>query len=109
MNTRKLRMRIKLRLLLIVNMKKALRRLAILASLSGAALIAAGLVGTSAASAYSGPIFTVMNTSETLPDGVWFRNSSHTADTDRVTGHGVYMGERVQEVCYAWGDSGGAV
>ena len=29
----------------------------------------------------STPIFTVMNTNETLPDGVWFRNSPpHTAD-----------------------------
>jgi hypothetical protein len=59
------------------------------------------------ASAASGPIFTVMNTSETLPDGVWFRNSPHTADTDRVTGHGVYMNEQVQLQCYAWGDAVG--
>ena len=56
----------------------------------------------------SGPIFTVINTSETLPDGVWFRNSAHTADTDRVTGHGVYKNERVQLHCYAWGDAVGA-
>jgi hypothetical protein len=89
-----------------ISLKGRLRRLAILASLMSA-LIAAGLVGTGSAFAYSGPIFTVMNTSETLPDGVWFRNSPHTSDTDRVTGHGVYMGERVQEVCYAWGDAVG--
>lgn len=57
--------------------------------------------------AYSGPIFTVMNTSQTLPDGVWFRNSPHTADTDRVTGHGVYMNEQVQLRCYSWGDAVG--
>ena len=56
----------------------------------------------------SGPIFTVLNTSETLPDGIWFRNSPHTADTDRVTGHGVYKNERVQLHCYAWGDAVGA-
>ena len=55
----------------------------------------------------AGPIFTVMNTSETLPDGVWFRNSPHTSDTDRVTGHGVYKNERVQLHCYAFGDSVG--
>ena len=53
------------------------------------------------------PVFTVMNTSETLPDGVWFRNSPHTSDTDRVTGHGVYMNEQVQLQCYAWGDAVG--
>ena len=45
-----------------------------------------------------------MNTSETPPDGVWFRSSPHTGDTDKVTGHGVYMGEQVQLRCYAWGD-----
>jgi hypothetical protein len=79
--------------------------------LAGALLMAAATAGvTSAAtgaSAASGPIFTVMNTSETLPDGVWFRNSPHTADTDRVTGHGVYMNEQVQLQCYAWGDAVG--
>lgn len=79
-----------------------------------ASLLAAGALGiTSAtlvsnASAANKPIFTVMNTSETLPDGVWFRNSPHTADTDRVTGHGVYKNERVQLDCYAWGDAVGA-
>ena len=68
-----------------------------------------GLEVTSASrvSAASLPIFTVMNTSETLPDGVWFRRSPHTADTDRVTGHGVYKNERVQLKCYAWGDAVG--
>lgn len=59
------------------------------------------------AAAASGPVFTVMNTSETLPDGVWFRNTPHVADTDRVTGHGVYMNEQVQLECYAWGDAVG--
>lgn len=53
------------------------------------------------------PVFTVMNTSEAPPDGVWFRNSPHTADTDRVTGHGVYMGEQVELLCYGFGDSVG--
>lgn len=53
------------------------------------------------------PVFAVQNTSETPPDGVWFRNSPHTADTARVTGLGIYMGERVQLRCFAWGDSVG--
>lgn len=50
------------------------------------------------------PIFTVMNTSEVPPDGVWFRNGPHTSDTDKVTGLGVYVNERVQLRCYGWGD-----
>jgi hypothetical protein len=49
-----------------------------------------------------------MNTSETPPDGVWFRNSPHTADTSRITGLGVYAGEQVQLQCYAFGDSVGS-
>lgn len=49
-----------------------------------------------------------MNTSETPPDGVWFRNSPRTEDTDRATGHGVYAGDQVQLQCYAWGDAVGA-
>jgi len=53
-------------------------------------------------------IFTVMNTSETLPDGVWFRNSPHTADTSRIIGLGIYANEQVNEQCYAWGDAVGA-
>lgn len=55
----------------------------------------------------SGPVFTVMNTSTPPPDGVWFRNSPHTADTSRVTGLGVYMNERVELHCYAFGDEVG--
>jgi hypothetical protein len=53
------------------------------------------------------PIFTVMNTSETPPDGVWFRNGPESANTDRVTGHGVYMGEQVQLICYEFGEAVG--
>lgn len=64
------------------------------------------LIGVSpTADAASGPIFTVMNTSETPPDGVYFRNSPHTADTSRITGLGVYKNERVQLECYATGDA----
>src|SRR3954466_1752303 len=79
--------------------------------LATAVIVAIGtvtaMVTGSAAQAATGPTFPVMNTSETPPDGVWFRNSPHTADTDRVTGHGVYMGEQVQLRCYASGDSVG--
>ncbi|WP_199514817.1 hypothetical protein [Nucisporomicrobium flavum] len=53
-------------------------------------------------------IFTVMNTSEAPPDGVWFRNSPQTSDTDRITGLGVYVNEQVRLDCYAWGESVGA-
>jgi hypothetical protein len=59
------------------------------------------------ASAGATPTFIVMNTSESLPDGVWFRNSPHTADTNRETGFGVYVNETVQDICYAWGDAVG--
>jgi hypothetical protein len=54
------------------------------------------------------PVFTVMNTSETPPDGVYFRRSPHTADTARITGLGVYSGEQVRLECYAWGDAVGS-
>lgn len=53
------------------------------------------------------PVFPVMNTSEQPPDGVWFRNSARTADTDRVTGHGVYRGDQVRLTCHAWGEAVG--
>lgn len=73
--------------------------------------LAAATVGITTAathaSASSQPTFTVMNTSETLPDGVWFRRSPHTADAAKVTGYGVYKNERVKLECYAWGDAVG--
>src|SRR2546421_11308759 len=84
-------------------MRKKLLRVLVLLTVS-----IAGLAITTSAANASGPIFTVMNTSETPPDGVWFRNSPHTGDTDRVTGHGVYMNEQVQLRCYARGDAVGA-
>ena len=62
---------------------------------------------TSACPGPSLPIFTVMNTDETQPDGVWFRNSPHTNDTSRITGLGVYRNEQVQLQCYAFGDAVG--
>lgn len=70
-------------------------------------VIGLAVAASPAVGAATGPIFTVMNTSETLPDGVWFRNSPHTADTSRITGLGVYKNEQVQLQCYAWGDAVG--
>lgn len=52
--------------------------------------------------------FTVMNTSEPPPDGVWFRNSPATGDTSRETGFGVYAGERLRADCWSWGEAMGA-
>jgi hypothetical protein len=62
-------------------------------------------LATAAASA--GPVFSVMNTSEQPPDGVWFRNSPRTADTERVTGLGVYAGEQIRAVCVRMGEAVG--
>jgi hypothetical protein len=56
---------------------------------------------------YHGPTYVVMNTSETLPDGVWFRNSPHEEDTSRITGLGPYKNESVELHCYAFGDAVG--
>jgi len=58
-------------------------------------------------SAPSGPVFTVMNTNNPPPDGVYFRNSPHWNDTSRITGLGVYMNEQVQLQCYGFGDAVG--
>lgn len=46
------------------------------------------------------PVFPVMNTSETPPDGVWFRYGPDPAQTTRTTGLGVYMHEHVAVKCY---------
>lgn|GEM_PF-3810812 len=69
-----------------------------------ASVLLAGLGVALAPAAEAGPVFPVMNTSETPPDGVWFRNSSHQADTNRETGFGVYAGEQMSVDCYSWGD-----
>lgn len=61
----------------------------------------------SSADAASEPVFAVMNTSETLPDGVYFRNSSAQNDTNREPGFGVYMGESLHADCWSWGDAVG--
>ena len=52
-------------------------------------------------------VFPVMNTSETQPDGVFFRNSATNNDTDRVTGHGVYASNTIQVFCYTYGEQTG--
>lgn len=50
-----------------------------------------------------GPTYAVMNTSETLPDGVYFRNSPNWTDTSKTFGLGVFMNEQVELECYAVG------
>ena len=69
------------------------------------AVLGAGMIKVAPASAASGPVFTVMNTSETLPDGVYFRNSPNWNDTSRTYGLGVFMNEQVQLECYAFGQA----
>lgn len=54
-----------------------------------------------------GPVFAVMNTSETPPDGVWFRDNPNAAGP-RLNGYGVYAGDRVQLRCYGTGAPIGA-
>lgn len=53
------------------------------------------------------PQFPVMNTSETLPDGVYFRRSAHTSDTAGTTGLGVFRDDTVALQCYVSGDEVG--
>lgn len=66
-----------------------------------------GLQVTSGTPAWAGPTFPVMNTSETPPDGVYFRSDTNMASAIRITGFGVYRGERVEAVCYAHGEQVG--
>ena len=53
------------------------------------------------------PVFPVMNTSETPPDGVWFRDNPNVSGP-RLNGYGVYAGDRIQLRCYGWGEAIGA-
>ncbi len=46
------------------------------------------------------PVFPVMNTSESPPDGVWFRYGPDPNQTTMTTGLGVYMGEHVRAKCF---------
>jgi hypothetical protein len=59
------------------------------------------------APAANGPVYPVQNTDETPPDGVYFRNSPHTADTSSIAGLGIYAGEQVHLICYGYGDAVG--
>lgn len=59
------------------------------------------------AAAAQGPVFTVMNTSEEPPDGVYYRSAPDMSTAVRITGFGVFQGERVSEDCYAWGTAVG--
>jgi predicted Zn-dependent protease len=52
--------------------------------------------------------YAAVNTSETLPDGVWFRNSPVNSDTSSEPGFGVYAGEHLTVDCYSWGDPVGS-
>lgn len=52
----------------------------------------------------AGPVYPVMNTSETPPDGVWFRDNPAVSGP-RLNGYGVYGGDRVELRCYGWGES----
>ena len=84
-------------------MKIAVRVAVALAVTVGSMSLAAGFAPI--ANAASGPIYSVMNTSETLPDGVYFRNSPNWNDTNRTSGLGVFKNERVQLECYAFGQA----
>lgn len=61
-----------------------------------------GTVGSPTPPEPSRPVFTVMNTSEQPPDGVWFRDNPNVS-SPRLNGYGVYRGDRVQLQCFTWG------
>lgn len=56
-----------------------------------------------------GPIYAVKNTSETLPDGVYFRHSMQVVPgqpTPTPTlNFGVFMNDKIRVVCWVWGDA----
>lgn len=68
-----------------------------------AVLLGLGIVGVLPGVASADPVYPVMNTSEYPPDGVYFRNSPNDADAIRITGVGVYAGERVALHCFTHG------
>jgi hypothetical protein len=55
---------------------------------------------TSSAAAWAQPTFPVMNTSETPPDGVYFRPGPDQTTGTTTDGVGVYVGEHVRVKCY---------
>lgn len=90
--------------------RSLVRRLAWCLAPAGLSVLLFAALGLEAppAVADGGPIFPVMNTSETPPDGVYFRSSPHTADAVRITGFGVFAGESIQANCWSWGDPVGS-
>jgi surface antigen len=75
---------------------------------SGHATVPIPQTSAPASSQAAGPVFPVQNTSETPPDGVYFRNGPHTADTSATPGLGVFAREQVSLSCFAFGDAVGA-
>jgi hypothetical protein len=82
-----------------------LRHIQLLLAVTAAATLL--LVGPAQPAAAAVATYPVMNTAEQPPDGVWFRNSPHTADTNRETGFGVYQGQSIAVDCWAAGDAVG--
>ncbi len=82
------------------------RRKSFTAAVAGLCLVL-GLAAatTGPASAATGPVYTVMNTSESPPDGVYFRPGPDTSGPTPAYGLGVFMGEQVQLQCYAFGQA----
>ncbi|MFZ1302153.1 MAG: phospholipase [Candidatus Microsaccharimonas sp.] len=75
----------------------------IFAAVLTAALMLMGLILGATSAAADEPIYPVMNTSEYPPDGIYFRSAPDWNKPIRVTGVGIYSGERVQLKCWEWG------
>jgi hypothetical protein len=73
-----------------------------LTMLAGAA-VAVGLTVALPGAADAATVYSVMNTSEYPPDGIYFRSSPNDADAIRAAGIGVFAGERVALNCWASG------
>lgn len=67
------------------------------------ALVGASAVALAPTASAAGPVYTVMNTSETLPDGVYYRSDANWDNAVRISGFGVFMGDQVSEDCWASG------
>jgi hypothetical protein len=71
--------------------------------LSAVLLVTIGVLAWARVAVAAEPIYPVMNTSEYPPDGIYFRNSPNWDDAIRVTGHGVFAGDRVRLKCWEYG------
>ena len=71
--------------------------------LSTVLLATIGLLAPAGLAAAVEPIYPVMHTSEYPPDGIYFRNSPNWDDAIRVTGHGVFAGDRIRLKCWTSG------